>query len=335
MRLVVATPLYPPEIGGPATYAKYLFEGLPEKGIEVELVKFSDIRRWPRFIRHIMYERRLLQSLRKADAVLALDPVSTGLPAMRAARALGKPFFVKIVGDYAWEQGKQRFGIKQSLDEFVETPQHSLFVRVMQRTQTSVAVAATKVIVPSQYLKEIVVAWGIPEKKVEVIHNGIELPDALLGVERPSGFLIVSSGRRVPWKGFEALERVVEREPSWRLHIASGVPREEALGWVRAADAFVVNSSYEGLAHALIEAMMLGTPVVATAVGGNPELIKDGVTGILVPAGDGDALHAALKKIQEDPEGARERADFARAQIREKFSVSSMLDATAAVLQKI
>src|SRR3989344_1930156 len=119
MKLVIATPLYPPEIGGPATYAEILMRELPKRGVEVELVKFSDVRHLPKIIRHYFYYRRVLEAARGADAVFALDPVSTGLPAMRAAKKAGKPFAVKIVGDYAWEQGVQRFGVTLDLDEFV------------------------------------------------------------------------------------------------------------------------------------------------------------------------------------------------------------------------
>ena len=89
MKLVIATPLYPPEIGGPATYSRLLEEGLPMKGIEVELVKFSEVRHLPKLIRHYVYYRQVLKAARRADAVLALDPVSVGLPAMKAARTCG------------------------------------------------------------------------------------------------------------------------------------------------------------------------------------------------------------------------------------------------------
>src|SRR3990167_6273753 len=135
MKLLIATPLYPPEIGGPATYAKLLLEGLPKKGIEVDLVKFSDVRHLPKIIRHFVYYRRVLKAARSADVVLALDPVSVGLPAMKAAKKADKPFVVKIVGDYAWEQGQQRFGITQNLDEFVKTKNVSLQVHVLRRIQ--------------------------------------------------------------------------------------------------------------------------------------------------------------------------------------------------------
>ncbi len=76
MRLVIATPLYPPEPGGPATYAKLLEEGLPSRGIEVTLVKFSDVRKYPKVFRHMAYKGRVKKALRNADAVLALDPAS-------------------------------------------------------------------------------------------------------------------------------------------------------------------------------------------------------------------------------------------------------------------
>lgn len=335
MKLVIATPLYTPEIGGPATYAKLLHEGLPEKGVDVELVKFSDVRHLPKFVRHYVYYRRVLKAARNADAVLALDPVSVGLPAMWAAKRAGKPFVVKIVGDYAWEQGRQRFGITQNLDEFVQTRRVPFPVRWLRRIQTRVARSATRVIVPSEYLKRIVVAWGISQEKIEVIYNAVELSFIPTPPkERAPGFLIVSSGRRVPWKGFDALRRVVARETDWHLFIASGLPREKALGYVQVADVFVLNSEYEGFSHALIEVMALGTPIIATRVGGNTELIEDGETGLLIPPKDDVALYNALKRIQEDPVAARSRAEAARAFVA-KFSRERMLSATATMLKNI
>ncbi len=334
MKILIATPLYPPEIGGPATYATLLEKGLPAKGIEIELVKFSEVRHLPKFIRHYAYYRRVLRAARSADAVLALDPVSVGLPAMKAAKRVGKPFVVKIVGDYAWEQGQQRFGIIQTLDEFVKTKNVPFPVRVLRRVQTRVARSATRVIVPSNYLKGIVASWGIPPEKIEVIYNSVEVPEVPVPKERPKGFLIVSSGRRVPWKGFEVLEHVVARERDWHLFIASGLSRAQTLGWVKAADVFVLNSSYEGLSHALIEALTLGTPVIATNVGGNPELVENGITGLLVPQGDDEALFAALKNIEQNPTVARGRATAAQERMK-KFSTEMMLSATSAFLKNL
>lgn len=335
MKIVIATPLYPPEIGGPATYAVLLKDGLPAKDVDVELVKFSEFRRMPKVIRHYAYYRRLLKVARSADVILALDPVSVGLPAMYAAKKLKKPFVVKVVGDYAWEQGQQRFGITQNLDEFVNTKNVPFTVRLLRRIQTRVARSATRIIVPSEYLKGIVTKWGILEEKISVIYNGIELPTHIPEYQKKDGeFLIVSAGRRVPWKGFEAIERVVEKHANWRVFIASGLPRAETLGWIKTADVFVLNSLYEGLSHLLIEAMTLGTPVIATDAGGNKTLVTHEETGLLIAPRDDASLEKALMTVESNPATARERSLSAQKRM-DDFSVPRMLDSTVNFLKSL
>jgi glycosyltransferase involved in cell wall biosynthesis len=335
MKLVIATPLYPPEIGGPATYAKLLHDGLPARGIEVELVKFSEVRHLPKIVRHYAYYRRVYRAARGTDAILALDPVSVGWAARRAARCLRIPLVVKIVGDYAWEQGQQRFGITDGLDEFVKQKKVPLPVHFFRKIQTRVARSATRVVVPSEYLKSIVMSWGIPEEKVFVIYNGIELPADIPTTEKVRGeFLIVSAGRRVPWKGFEAIERVAKKHSDWKVFIGSDLPRAETLGWIKAADVFVLNSNYEGLSHVLIEAMTLGTPVIATSAGGNTTLIIDGQTGLLIPPKDDEALEQALLSVANDPQAARDRALAAQKRMG-GFSVEHMLASTEQLLKNV
>ncbi|MHB1769612.1 MAG: glycosyltransferase family 4 protein [Minisyncoccota bacterium] len=361
MRLVIATPLYPPEIGGPATYAKLLEGGLPERGIEVELVKFSDVRHLPKMVRHYAYYRKIRAALSRADAVLALDPVSVGLPAMKAAKKAGKPFIVKIVGDYAWEQGQQRFGVMQNLDEFVKTRQASLQVRVLQSIQTRVARRAIRVLVPSGYLKGIVAAWGIPPGKIEVIYNAVPLeetgdvPEAVARLPRP---LVVTAGRLVPWKHVDGIIDAVADIPEVSLAIVGDGPEraalarhalenlsgravltgmlthEDTLATIRFADVFVLNSSYEGLSHLLIEALAIGVPIVATQIGGNAEVIEDGSTGLLVPAGDTKGLARALARVLA--EGAfRERTSARMKESAKRFSTEAMLAATAKLLHAL
>lgn len=82
--------------------------------------------------------------------------------------------------------------------------------------------------------------------------------------------------------------------------------RDDALSFVAAADIMANPSDHEGLPLAILEAMTLGKPVVATAVGGVPSVIEDGVNGALVPKGDPDALADALAGLLDDP-AARER----------------------------
>lgn len=358
MKVVIATPLYPPEIGGPATYAKTLEEGLPEHGIEVELVKFRDVRHLPKLVRHLAYYRRVRRALRSADAVLALDPVSVGLPACLAAWRARKPLIVKVVGDYAWEQGRQRYGITADLDAFVRTKRVPLFVALMRKVQTGVVRRAQEVIVPSEYLKRIVIAWGIPEEKIMVIYNAVPLealgsaPDAAVALPKP---LVVTVGRLVPWKHVDgvidavaklpgaslvvvgegpvraALERRAHDKLPGRYAFFGALAHADTLAVIAAADAFVLNSSYEGLSHVLIEALALGAPIIATDAGGNDEVVTNEETGLLVQTGDGAALGAALVRVLGDAELRARLAARAQASAT-RFSRSAMLNATAAFL---
>lgn len=368
MRIVIATPLYPPEIGGPATYAKLLYDGLPEKGIEVELVKFSEIRHLPKIFRHYVYYRRVLRAARNADAILALDPVSTGLPAMRAAKKAGKPFVVKIVGDYAWEQGQQRFGITQNLDEFVNTKKVPFPVRVLRRIQTRVARSATLVIVPSEYLKGIVVKWGIQSDKIQVISNAVAIgilgsvPEVIAGLRRP---LIVSVGRLVPWKHMDGVIDAVallrrgsegftpihaslaivgdgpdrgslithaEKNLQGNCIFTGALSHSDTLATMKSADVFVLNSSYEGLSHLLIEACMLGVPIVATRVGGNEEVITSEKEGVLVHYEDKSALAEALARILR---GSKSQSPEHQEESARRFSTETMLSSVATAILRI
>lgn len=365
MKLVIATPLYPPDSGGPATYAKLLYEGLSPQGIEVELVKFGDVRHLPKVIRHIAYFWRVQKAARNADAVLALDPVSTGLPALLAAKLARKPFLVKIVGDYAWEQGRQRFGVQQTLDDFVLMRKVPSPVHMLRKVQSFVARNAERIIVPSEYLEDIISTWDVPHTKIKVIYNAVRIedtgavPKTVEHLPRP---LIVSVGRLVPWKCMEgvidavallreqgvgaslaivgdgpdriALVAYAENKLKTGYVFTGELSHADTLATMKSAGVFTLNSTYEGLSHLLIEALMLGTPTVATRVGGNPEVIKHKENGLLVESGDTLELSRALEHVLTDEKlcshlstGARESAKH--------FSVETMLNSVVAVLRGI
>lgn len=326
-KILIATGVYPPESGGPATYAALLEERLPGLGFSVSVLPFSTVRHLPKVVRHAAYFFACLNRAKESDIVYALDTVSVGFPAALAALLLRKKFVVRVPGDYAWEQARQRFGVVEELDAF-QNNTYGWRVSLLRAVQRFVVRHARAVVVPSEYLRGIVSRWGCAPR---VIYSSIDLAPAYnMPKDRPQGFLVVSSGRRVPWKGFEGIARVVAQEGGWHFFLAEDLPRTEALGWVKTADVFVLNSTYEGLSYALVEAMALGTPVVATAVGGNPELITNGVDGLLVPPGDDAALHEALKRVQQDPEGARARAQSARAKVGQ-FSIGTALEKLAGV----
>lgn len=354
MRLLIATGLYPPEIGGPATYAKLFEEQLPRYGIEVAVLPFSVVRHMPPIIRHVAYAWLLAQRMREVDLVLVQDTVSTGFPAAIISALAGKKLVVRVPGDYAWEQGTQRFGVKDSLDDF-QKRSYGLAVGFLRLIQRFVVNRAHRVIAPSEYLAKIVSAWSSRIKRIDVIYNGIVLGEMFPPMRESN--CIVSSGRLVPWKGFDELIDIVSTHPEWKLEILGDGPQHRELkdriqesgserritlrGRVSQtqtretfakATVFVLNSHYEGLSHTLIEAMSVGTPVVATKAGGNPEVVQNGTNGMLVDVGDKHGLEQALFQILSDETLRKKLGDAARERAK-NFSIEKTVEATASLLK--
>ena len=369
MKLLIATGLYPPEIGGPATYATMLEQSLPGHQIETEVVPFGWVRGYPKVFRHFVYAFKLWQASRAADVMYALDPISVGLPAMVVAKLRGLPFMIRLGGDYAWEQGRVRFGVTDTLDDYIkDVSVYSLPVRILANIQSLVTRQASLVIVPSEYLKTIVAQWGVDETSIVVIYSALfplmveGSKDTLrhqLVYRQPT---IVTAGRLVPWKGFRLLiilmAKLREEYPEILLVIVGDGPdrplleslvdkyrlreqvrfvgsvSKEALGAaIKAADVFVLNTAYEGLSHQLLEVMDLGTPVVTTTAGGNPELITHGVSGLLVPFNDDYALTEAVRYILNQPEAGARMVQSARLRTKE-FTQAVVVERFVTVLRE-
>jgi glycosyltransferase involved in cell wall biosynthesis len=100
---------------------------------------------------------------------------------------------------------------------------------------------------------------------------------------------------------------------------------EDVAPVLAALDVVVVPSHTEGLSNALLEAMAMARPVVATAVGGNKDAVEAGVTGLLVPARDPEALAAAVLRLLERPEEGRRLGEAARRRVLADFSLERMV----------
>jgi glycosyltransferase involved in cell wall biosynthesis len=96
---------------------------------------------------------------------------------------------------------------------------------------------------------------------------------------------------------------------------------------LRGLDCFVLPSLAEGISNTVLEAMASGLPVIATDVGGNPELVEAGRTGHLVPASDPEAMARALVAYANDPEQARAAGCAGRAEVERRFSMEAMVGA--------
>lgn len=188
---------------------------------------------------------------------------------------------------------------------------------------------------------------GVPVEDLRARRPSREEARASLGIA-PSSFVVAAVGRFVPIKGFDvlisALPKVVAKVPDLRLILVGDGPERDALRiralalgverclvmpgaaadvsrYVAAADVLAAPSRNEGMGRALVEAMALGLPVVATTVGGIPDVVIDGECGRLVPSEDTAALGAALIELARDPRLRAKLGDGASSRA-EKFSTA-------------
>src|SRR3989344_209222 len=120
MKVLIATGIYSPDVGGPATYSALLEKELPKRGVEVKIITYGKLKNYPWILRQPAYFFRIFLAARNVDIIYAQDILNSGISSYVAASIWRKKFLLKIVGDYAWEQGAQRFGVKEVLDEFLD-----------------------------------------------------------------------------------------------------------------------------------------------------------------------------------------------------------------------
>jgi glycosyltransferase involved in cell wall biosynthesis len=131
--------------------------------------------------------------------------------------------------------------------------------------------------------------------------------------------IIVGDGPLRPELAAQASALGVEK------HVVFLGSRSDALELLSTFDVFVLPSEIEGMSNALLEAMAVGRPVVATDVGGNPEVVVDGETGFVVPPADPDRLAAAIVKLLQAPDMAREMGAAGRQRVCEEYRVDVMV----------
>ncbi len=198
----------------------------------------------------------------------------------------------------------------------------------------------------------------MPEEKITVIYNAVEPLNGIQPAEvsLQTRVKIVTVGRLVPWKQvdqiIEALARcdgvglvIIGDGPERghleelvrtldlrdRVYFAGARSKAETLSLMAACDLFVLNSTYEGFPHVVLEAMSLGLPVVATAVGGTPEVVEDEENGLLLAPATNGALSETLLQLVSSPLQRQRLASGAK-HTMERFRLSAMVKETEAVL---
>ena len=236
--------------------------------------------------------------------------------------------------------------------------------RLLRRMERVLARMTDRIIAVSEQVQADLVRYGVANhEKISVVPLGFDLGPFLNNaadrgaLQREMGLgngerLVGIVGRVFPIKNhrlfLEAAARVAAEEGDARfVVVGDGILRPEMeehvqrlgiadrvffTGWRHDLpriypdlDVLVVSSRNEGTPVSAIEAMASGRPVVATRVGGLPDLIDDGKTGVLVPSEDAPALAAAILRVLRDPDTAHRMGEAARAQVRDRFRTERLI----------
>jgi glycosyltransferase involved in cell wall biosynthesis len=245
VKVLITTGIFPPEIGGPATYVPTIAEALarhghiigviaPQKrGVQspiqdpsYRLIRFPHAHtlRYVNFL--IEFWRAFASILNEIHAYELLYVNGLDLPAALASILTNRPMVMKIVGDYAWELAHSRRLTSHNLEEFQN--QHSFRTGLLKVIYHAAPKHSQAVIVPSRYLAGIVAGWGVKHEVIHVVYNALSQPPKPATLNLPDGFnqgfRLLMVGRMIPLKRMEQVIGILPNLGDTRLVIVGDGP---------------------------------------------------------------------------------------------------------------
>jgi glycosyltransferase involved in cell wall biosynthesis len=226
-------------------------------------------------------------------------------------------------------------------------------------------------IAASEAIRQMLVADGVPADRTVTVHEGIDVEHVLAApaVNVHEAFwlphhapVVGNVAALVPHKGqrylVDAAHLVVQEIPDARFvilgegelrdhlekqvrehhlekHVLLPGFRTDVLGCLKGFDLFVMSSVTEGLGTSLLDAMACSRPIVATRAGGIPEIVEDGVNGLLVPPRDAASLAKAIVRALQDDRLRQRLGEAGFDRVRARFTVERMVEATAAIYARV
>lgn len=379
-KILIATGIYPPDIGGPATIISFLANSLRERGFVVKVLTYSKIpsieqeKEVYRIIKNRLFSRlvyflMMFKLSLSANLVYVTDTYSVGYFAYLIKVLIGKKYIVRFAGDSAWETATANSWTNDYIVDFQKNTYNQKIERIKKRRKI-ILTTADGIIAVSKFMSNLAELIGVKKEKIKVIYNAVDFIDwhynnlpKQLKSEYKDKKIILTACRLTRWKGVDGIIRVLAdlkelASDIMLLVIGDGPERSNleslakdlgvadkvkflgsvhydiTLNYMRAADLFVLNTNYEGLSHTLLEAMTAGVPIVTTNVGGNPEVIEDGKSGLLVDYKNDAQLEAAIVKILQDNELAKRLSSEATKHLSD-FSWSKTMDETVKILNGV
>ncbi len=281
MKIVLATSIYPPEVGGPAFYAESLKQALERQGHIVDVAVLSLYKRLPSGIRHVMYAIRLFRCSRGVDAIIAFDIHATGLASVVVGTVRGIPAIIRVGGDFLWEHYVNRTGDLLPLPQFYSHRERwGLKEKLILALMRAVIVRATLVCSSGWIVELWRKSYALNNSRVHVIENAI---GAKLESIPPARKNFLMFGRQIPLKNTAAFRsafaKAKKKHPEIELEEGI-VSQKELMEKMRSCYAVVLPSISDVTPNYILEAMRYNKPFILTKYSGYAEPYK--AYGVLI-----------------------------------------------------
>ena len=362
MRILVTVGIFPPDIGGPATFvpkiAKYFQD---ELNYEIEILTLSDnknsninddfsVKRIDRNLPIIYRWLKTIFTIYKLGKNKDLIFVNgLGTETTIANIFLKKKIIRKIVGDPVWERAYSKAKISESFDEF-QVKNYGFSISFQKKVRSFSIKKSDIVVTPSQHLKNFILNLGF-KNKIEIINNGVFIPEENTNIFTNDQINITIVSRLVSHKNIEKIIKAISdlNSPLINLNIIGDGPELNQLQKISLesnnkdniifhgklnrddinhiflkSDIYIQASNYEGLPHSLLEAMSYGIPVLCTPVGECKEILGNEDRGYILdlPVSKNN-IKSKISQIIGEKDIANKKGERGKDFINEKYNLTN------------
>ena len=361
MDILITVGIFPPDIGGPASFVPKITKYLINKGHNVKIICLSDKehltykddinvirinRSSPIIFRWLKTIVKIYSNSKKSDLIFVNG---LGTETTIANLFIRKKVIRKIVGDPVWERVYNKNLIDESFDDFQEN-NHGLSISLQKMIRNWSINKSNLIITPSQHLKNFIDKIGF-DKNIFVINNGVNIEQHNKVVLENNIIQLLVVSRLVSQKNIDSIIKAVKvmeneniilnivgdgseinnlkllvkkYELNKKINFIGKIENTKLNEYLKNADIFIQASNYEGLPHSILEAMNFEIPILSTDVGGCSVLLNKGERGYIIPMPVSEVeISEGIRKIINNKNEAKSKARLAKNYLNQEHNFNT------------
>ena len=361
MDILITVGIFPPDIGGPASFVPKIAKYLINKGHNVKIICLSDKehltykddinvirinRNSPIIFRWLKTIVKIYSNSKKSDLIFVNG---LGTETTIANLFIRKKVIRKIVGDPVWERVYNKNLIDESFDDFQEN-NHGLSISLQKMIRNWSINNSNLIITPSQHLKNFIDKIGF-DKNIFVINNGVNIEQHNKVVLENNIIQLLVVSRLVSQKNIDSIIKAVKvmeneniilnivgdgseinnlkllvkkYELDKKINFIGKIENTKLNEYLKNADIFIQASNYEGLPHSILEAMNFEIPILSTDVGGCSVLLNKGERGYIIPMPVSEVeISEGIRKIINNKNEAKSKARLAKNYLNQEHNFNT------------